>query len=120
MWCERAWLRQDKRRAGLANRSGVVSVLAGEPPNKIEAGRVAAAGLPTLYQHRHEPGSTVATAPTTAALVARDLAAEQLEDELAVLVGDRQGLHAELLLGLQGAEARGRLVHVGIDKRTDT
>ena len=39
---------------------------------------------------------------------------EELEDQLAALIGDRQGLNAELLLCLQGLQAGRSLVHVGI------
>jgi hypothetical protein len=35
-------------------------------------------------------------------------AVEQLQNELAVLIGDRQGLDAELLLRLQSLQAGGR------------
>ena len=41
---------------------------------------------------------------------------EELQDHLAVLVGDRERLHAELLLRLQSLQAGRGLVHVGIDE----
>ena len=43
------------------------------------------------------------------------LAVEELQDELAVLVGDRQRLNAELLLRLKSLQAGGSHVHVRID-----
>src|SRR3954466_14641890 len=45
--------------------------------------------------------------------------AEQLQDHLAVLVGDGWRLHAELLLNLKRLETRRLLVHVGVHQRAD-
>src|ERR1700678_3238582 len=45
------------------------------------------------------------------------LAVEQLQDQLAVLVGDRQRLNAELLLRLQSLQTGGSYVHVRVDQR---
>ncbi len=44
---------------------------------------------------------------------------EQLEDELRVLVGDRQRLNAELFLRLQRLQSRGGLTHVRVDEAAD-
>src|SRR5277367_6670676 len=44
-------------------------------------------------------------------------AVEQLQDQLAVLVGDRQGLDSELLLRLQSLQTGGSHVHVRVDER---
>jgi hypothetical protein len=41
---------------------------------------------------------------------------EQLENDLAVLVGDGERLNAELLLRLQGLQARRGFVHVGVNE----
>ena len=48
----------------------------------------------------------------------RDLL-EERQDALAVLVGDRQRLHAELLLNLERLQTGGLRVHVGVDELAD-
>lgn len=45
---------------------------------------------------------------------------EQGQDGLRRLVGDRQGLDAKLLLGLQRLQAGRSFFHVGVDQRADT
>src|SRR5205814_8393253 len=49
----------------------------------------------------------------------RSAAAEERNDRLRTAVGDRQRLDAELLLHLEGLQARRFLVHVGIDQSAD-
>ena len=44
---------------------------------------------------------------------------EQLENKLTVLIGDGERLHAQLLLCLQGLQACGGVVHIGVDERAD-
>ena len=46
--------------------------------------------------------------------------AEQRQDALAVLVGDRERLNTELLLGLERLKAGRFRVHVGVDELADT
>ena len=58
--------------------------------------------------------------PWRAASVGRGVSgAEELEDQLRVLVGDAERLDAELLLGLQCLQLGRGLVHIGIDERAD-
>lgn len=45
--------------------------------------------------------------------------AEQREDLLAILVGNAEGLHAELLLHLKGLQPRRFLIHIRVDQRTN-
>ena len=45
---------------------------------------------------------------------------EQRQDLLAVLVGDAEGLYAQLLLHLQGLKPGRLLVHIGVHQGADT